>query len=102
MILTFSAGVNLNDSPSTFSCSNIYGFASSTTMSCTVTSTTTLKITNAFPNTDKYLLLYLNNVKLPGYVNTFTVQTTTYTSANVQIDSSSGNTFKFTTSPGAL
>ena len=101
MTLTFSDGVNLNLSPSTFGCSNVYGFAA-TTMACARTSSTLLTVTNSFPNADRFLILQLSNFILPGYVNTFTVTVATYTSARVLIDTSEGSTFKFDTNPGSL
>eukprot|EP00347_Sterkiella_histriomuscorum_P021799 403332729 len=101
MTLTFSEGVNLNDSPTTFSCSSIYGFAA-TTISCLRTSATTLRVSNVFPNTDKFLIFQISNLKLPGYVSSFTVIASTLTSTNVQVDTSVGNTFKFDSTPGVL
>jgi hypothetical protein len=98
--LTFSSGMDLSSS-SSVSCSAIYGL-NGNTPTCTRTSSTVLRVSNVFANTDKYIMLEVRNAKLPSYVSTFTVKVQTYDSSNTLIESSGDNTFKFTTTPGSL
>ena len=100
MTLAFPAGVDLTSSTS-LACDALYGFSSSGSVGCSKLDTQTLKIA-AFPNSDQYMLLNLQDFVMPAYVSSFTVAVTTYTAAGTEIDASQNQIFSFTTSPGSL
>jgi len=99
MTLAFPAGVDLGST--SLGCDALYGFASSGSVACVQVDSQTLRVA-AFPNSDQYMLLQVQNFLVPAYVSTFTVTVTTYTSTNAVVDASQNQIFSFTTTPGNL
>lgn len=67
--ITFPSEIDLPPSAS-ISCSAIYGFTGDSP-TCTRVSSTTVKLTDVFPNKDRFLIFSVNNVVNPSYVSTF-------------------------------
>ena len=101
ILLTFSSGLNLTLANG-LTCQSIYGLKDGATPTITKLTESKLKIGNVFPNTDKYLMFWLSNLVLPGYVSTFYVEVETYDASNTLLEQSSDVAFKFDSYPGLL
>lgn len=94
--LTLTAPVN-----SKIPCVTTYGF-SSTAGVCTVSSVSTITITNAFPNQDNLLIFTILGLKNPAFVNDFPVVVQSLNVSQGLIESSGPTAIKFQTQPGQL